>query len=51
MVIDNYIFSSYRQEQQTNRRSDSSLFLEKNGFIVYNKEKKYDADRKVYSYK
>ena len=49
MVIDNYIFSSYRQEQQ--KIEEAIALLEKNGFIVYNKEKKYDADRKAYSYK
>tara|TARA_R100001163_G_C4967940_1_gene129056 strand:- start:183 stop:488 length:306 start_codon:yes stop_codon:yes gene_type:complete len=49
MPIHNEIFDSFRVEQQQIR--DAIDLLEKNGFIVYNKEKKYAADRKVYSNK
>ena len=47
MVIYNQIFESFREKQkQINEAID---LLEDNGFVVYNKEKRYAADRKVYS--
>jgi|TARA_R100000084_G_scaffold3951_1_gene1721 transcription initiation factor IIE alpha subunit len=39
MVIHNQIFDTFRAEQ---KEIDKAIkLLEKNGFIVYNKEKKY----------
>ena len=48
MPIHNYIFDSYRQEVK--KIKEAIELLEKNGYMVYNKDKKYDSDRKVYSY-
>lgn len=49
MAIYNQIFEEFRKEQ---RKVNKAIeLLEKNGFIVYNKEKKYAADRKIYSNK
>ncbi len=48
MPINNYIFDSYREEvKQINQAIE---LLERHGYMVYNKDKKYDSDRKVYSY-
>jgi hypothetical protein len=49
MPIHNYIFDSYREEVK--KIKEAIDLLEKNGYMVYNKDKKYDTDRKVYSYK
>ena len=49
MPIHNEIFDSFRVEQK--KIQEAINLLEKNGFIVYNKEKKYATDRQVYSNK
>jgi len=49
MPIHNQIFEHYRQEVKKIEKAIE--LLEKNGYIVYNKDKRHDANRKVYSYK
>ena len=49
MPIHNYIFDSYREELK--KIKEAIELLEKNGYMVYNKDKKYDTNRKVHHYK
>ena len=49
MAIYNQIFEEFRKEQREINKAIE--LLESKGFIVYNKEKKYAADRKIYSNK
>ena len=49
MPIHNEIFDTYRLKEEEIEKAIA--LLESNGFFVYNKEKKYAADRKVYSNK
>jgi len=49
MPIHNYIFDSYREELK--KIKEAIELLEKNGYMVYNKEKLYETDRKVHRYK
>ena len=47
MPIHNYIFDSYRQEVK--KINEAIELLENHGYMVYNKDKKYDSHMKVYS--
>ena len=49
MPIHNYIFDSYREELK--KIKEAIELLEKNGYMVYNKDKKYDTNGKVHHYK
>lgn len=49
MPIHNEIFDSYRLKKEEIEKAIA--LLESHGFYVYNKEKKYAADREVYSNK
>ena len=42
MVIHNYIFDSFREDKAEIKKAIK--LLEKNGYIVYNKDKVYDSD-------
>ena len=49
MAIHNQLFHAFREDER--QVIEAIELLEKKGFIVYNKEKIYATDRKVYSNK